>query len=130
MMLDGLVARRLPLAVFSNKYDDFTQHMVQQRLARWPFIAVRGERSGVPRKPDPTAAFELALALNVLPRRIGFVGDSPIDIHTARHAGMISIGVSWGFRSRDELHTTGAQYLLNHPADLLTFIDNNANRRF
>lgn len=118
-LLDGLVARRVKLAVLSNKRDDFTKALVAQRFGRWPFVEVRGEREGVPRKPDPTAAFELALALNVLPANIAFVGDTAIDMKTARNAGMTPIGCLWGFRDRDELLEAGAKRLLSAPLELL-----------
>jgi phosphoglycolate phosphatase len=122
-MLAGAVARRRKLAVLSNKRDDFTRHLVSHALAHVPFVDVRGEREGVPRKPDPTAAFELALALNVLPAHIGFVGDTAIDMRTARNAGMISIGALWGFRGRAELEAAGAKHLLAQPSDLLPLLD-------
>lgn len=122
-MLDGVVARRRRMAVLSNKRDDFTKHLVAHRFARWPFVEVRGEQDGVPRKPNPIAALELALALNVLPERIGFVGDTPIDVLTAKNAGMVSIAVTWGFRSREELTAAGAKLFLDRPEDLLALLD-------
>ena len=121
-MLEGVVASGRKMAVLSNKRDDFTRHLVTHAFGKWPFTDVRGERDGVARKPDPIAAFELALALNVLPERIGFVGDTPIDIATARNAGMIAIGVLWGFRTREELTTAGARFLIEHPKDLLALL--------
>ena len=121
-MLDGAVARGRRLAVLSNKRDDFTRQLITQLFSRWPFVDVRGERDGVPRKPDPTGAFELALELNVLPERIGFVGDTPIDMGTARRAGMVPIGVLWGFRTRAELTESGARFLLERPEDLLPLL--------
>ncbi len=121
-MLDGVVASGRRMAVLSNKRDDFTKHLVAQAFGRWKFVDVRGEREGVPRKPDPTAAFELALELNVLPERIGFVGDTPIDVKTAKAAGMISIAALWGFRSRDELERAGAAHFLERPASLLQLL--------
>lgn len=122
-MLDGVVARGRRMAVLSNKRDDFTRHLVAHRFARWPFVDVRGEQDGVPRKPNPIAALELALALNVLPERIGFVGDTPIDVGTAKNAGMVPIGVLWGFRSREELQAAGARTLLERPEALLDLLD-------
>ncbi|MDP1822119.1 MAG: HAD family hydrolase [Archangium sp.] len=121
-MLDGVVASGRKMAVLSNKRDDFTRHLVTQAFGRWPFVDVRGERDGVPRKPDPTAAYELALELNVIPANIGFVGDTPIDVGTARNAGMIPIGVLWGFRTREELTQAGAKFLLEQPKDLLALL--------
>jgi phosphoglycolate phosphatase len=122
VMLDGVAAARRRMAVLSNKRDDFTKHLIHKQFSRWVFADVRGERDGVPRKPDPSAAIELALALNVLPARIGFVGDTPIDMRTARSAGMVPIGALWGFRTRDELLEGGARHLLEVPADLLKLL--------
>lgn len=121
-MLDAIAQSGRPMAVLSNKRDDFTRHLVRHAFGRFPFVEVRGERDGVPRKPDPTAAYELALALNVLPHRIGFVGDTKIDAQTATRAGMISVGVLWGFRGREELTQHGAQLLLERPQDLLPYL--------
>ncbi len=121
-MLEGAVSRGRKLAVLSNKRDDFTRRMVKQLFGRFPFADVRGEREGVPRKPDPTAAFELSLALNTVPARIGFVGDTKIDMMTAVNAGMHGIGVLWGFRDANELKAAGARVLLEKPADLLALL--------
>jgi phosphoglycolate phosphatase len=78
---------------------------------------------GVPRKPDPTSAFEMALALNTLPANIGFVGDTAVDMKVARAAGMTAIGVLWGFRDRAELESNGAHHVLSTPDELLALID-------
>ena len=121
-MLDGVVAAGRKMAVLSNKRDEFTKHLVAHAFGRWPFADVRGERDRVPRKPDPTAALEIAKTLGVPPEKIGFVGDTPIDIGTARRAGMVPIGVLWGFRSRTELKEAGAAVLLDRPEDLLPLL--------
>lgn len=121
-MLDGVVGSGRKMAVLSNKRDDFTKHLVAQAFGRWPFVAVRGERVGVPRKPDPTAALELAREMRLSPERIGFVGDTAVDIGTARRAGMVPIGVLWGFRGRAELSGAGAEILLEHPLELLPLL--------
>ncbi len=118
-MLDGLVAANVPLAVLSNKRDDFTVELVRRRFSRWPFRAVRGERVDVPRKPDPTAALEIASTLGVAPADCAFVGDTAIDMKTARAAGMLPVGVLWGFRGREELLEAGAKRLIAHPRELL-----------
>ncbi|MFO0597555.1 MAG: HAD family hydrolase [Myxococcaceae bacterium] len=121
-LLGALQQRGTRLAVLSNKRDDFTRHLVEHAFPEVRFADVRGEREGVPRKPDPTAAFELSLALDVMPHRIGFVGDTAIDMKTAVNAGMIPIGVLWGFRSREELVGAGARHLLAQPSDLLALL--------
>ena len=118
-LLDALVAQRLPLAILSNKREDFTVELVRRLFSRWPFVVVRGERVGAPRKPDPTAALEISRALGVPPARCAFVGDTAIDILTAVASGMQPIGVLWGFRGSEELLSAGATRLLAHPAELL-----------
>ncbi len=122
VMLDGIVAAGRKMAVLSNKRDEFTRHLVEQAFGKWPFVEVRGERDGVPRKPDPTAALEIAKIIGTPPAEIAFVGDTPIDMGTARHAGMVPIGVLWGFRSRTELSEAGAAILLDRPQDLLPLL--------
>lgn len=107
------------LAVLSNKREDFTRAVVQALFPKVPFDQVRGERSGVPRKPDPTAAFDLARELGVPPEACAFVGDTAVDMDTARAAGMFAVGVLWGFRSKEELVNHGARVLLAHPLELL-----------
>ena len=120
--LDALVARRLPLAVLSNKPHDATVAMVAHFLGRWPFAAVQGHRDGVPRKPDPTSALAIAAALGVEPSECVFVGDSAVDVQTARRAGMMAVGVAWGFRGEDELRGAGAHHVLGAPSELLAML--------
>ena len=106
-LLDELAERPIPLAVLSNKPHEFTQRCVQHYLSQWKFHAVFGQRDGVPRKPDPAAAREIAGLLRVDAARCLYVGDTAVDMHTARNAGMRPVGVLWGFRLRDELESAG-----------------------
>ncbi len=118
-MLDQLVANGLQLAILSNKPEAFTLLCVEKLLPHWPFSPIFGQRPGVPKKPDPAAALEAAQRLNSSPREILYVGDTSIDMHTARSAGMDPVGVLWGFRGADELKEAGAGWLINHPRELL-----------
>jgi phosphoglycolate phosphatase len=117
-VLSQLAAENVRLAVLSNKADAFTRRLVEGLLPGVPFTSIYGERSGVPRKPDPTAALAVAAELGVAPGDCAFVGDTAVDMNTARNAGMYSIGVTWGFRSPEELRTHGARALAT-PADEL-----------
>jgi phosphoglycolate phosphatase len=121
-LLDALTARGVKMAVLSNKREDFTVELVRRQLPHWPFVEVRGERSGVPRKPDPQAALALATALGLTPADCAFVGDTPIDVKTAVNAGMLPVGVLWGFRTRDELAAAGARHTLTNPGELLALL--------
>jgi phosphoglycolate phosphatase len=122
-LLDALVARGLKLAVLSNKPDPFTQRCVDELLARWTFDVVLGAGDKFPRKPDPTGATEIARSLGMLAAECLYVGDSGVDSQTARAARMCAVGALWGFRDRAELLNAGAQFLINHPTEVLDVLD-------
>lgn len=118
-LLERLGARDVPICVLSNKPHEPACAMVTALFPRIPFRAVVGQRRDRPLKPDPTVALELAAAMRVPPSRCGLVGDSAIDIRTARAAGMPVLAVTWGFCSRSELQAAGADTLIERPAQLL-----------
>lgn len=121
-LLNSLTERGLKLAVLSNKPHEFALRCVEHYFpAR--FEAVFGQREGVPRKPDPAAAFEIAQCLGIAVGEIVYVGDSAVDMETALNAGMRPIGVAWGFRSVDELRAAGAATVIAQPLELLGFLD-------
>ena len=121
-MLNGMVSRHIPMAVLSNKPEEFTATMVEQLLSRWTFREVRGMRPGMPAKPDPTAALDIATCLEVEPAVCLYVGDTATDMKTAVAAGMLAVGVTWGFRERDELLVSGADTIVDDPAELLDLL--------
>ena len=122
-LLDALAARKLPLAILSNKPHQFTRLCAAHYLDSWTWAAVFGQREGVPRKPDPIAALAIAHDLGILAAHFVYVGDSSVDMRTARNAGMKAVGVSWGFRSVEELRATGAEAIIDHPSELLPLLD-------
>ncbi|WP_010257624.1 HAD family hydrolase [Treponema primitia] len=105
-------------AVLSNKADSITQLVIGKLFPRYTFDMVLGERPGVPRKPDPTAAWELITELDSSPRETLFVGDSEVDVATALAAECSFLGVSWGFRGRAILEAAGADRIIDDPAEL------------
>ncbi|MBW3540190.1 MAG: HAD family hydrolase [Planctomycetes bacterium] len=122
-LLDELTARGLPLAVLSNKPHDFTVRCIAEYLGRWKFAAVVGAREGVPHKPDPTSALKVARQLGTEPSRCVYLGDSDVDMETARRAGMRPIGAAWGFRTTEELRSAAALAVIAQPQDLLRCLD-------
>lgn len=118
-ILHTLIQKEIPLAVLSNKRDDATKLCVGSYFPSVRFAEVRGERSGVPIKPHPQAALEIAAFLNVLPEECLFVGDSEIDLRTAHAANMKSVGVTWGFRPRSLLEDERATHIITAPSELL-----------
>jgi phosphoglycolate phosphatase len=122
-LLDALVARGLKLAVLSNKPDRFTQQCVDELLANWAFDVVMGANDQFPRKPDPASAKETARRLGVPPAECLYVGDSGVDMQTARSAHMCAVGALWGFRGQKELRKNGAQFLIKKPSEALELLD-------
>jgi len=107
-MLAGCAERGQQLAVLSNKAHAFTQELVTRLLPDVPFSQVWGERPAqFPRKPDPAAALALCEELGVAPGEVAMVGDTLFDLGCARAAGLSGVGVTWGFRSREELEALG-----------------------
>lgn len=122
-MLDALAARDLRLAVLSNKPDADTKRCVAELLPNWEFELVLGQRDGIPHKPDPTGAIEIAEALGVPASTILYVGDTAVDMQTAAAARMFPAGALWGFRPRQELEASGARAFLAHPLEILAILD-------
>jgi phosphoglycolate phosphatase len=118
-VLARLQGEGVKLAVLSNKPDASTRRLVEALLPDVRFGAVYGERAGVPRKPDPTAALGIAAELGVEPGDCAFIGDTAVDMNTARAAGMYSVGVTWGFRDVEELQSNGARVLAHTSDELL-----------
>ena len=121
-VLEALRAKGVLLAVLSNKMDLLTRRIVQVCFGDALLHPVYGERQGVARKPDPSAALGIASELGVEPARCLFVGDTAVDMNTARAAGMYGVGVTWGFRGREELEQSGAKVIIEAPGELLRLV--------
>ena len=121
-MFDELVSRHIKIAVLSNKLHAFTKQCVDELLPNWKFDVVVGSQNEIPLKPDPTSALQIAKQLDLSPSQILYVGDSDIDMKTGVAAGMHTVGVLWGFRTKDELQKNGAKTLIGKPRELLALI--------
>lgn len=101
-------------AVLSNKADFATQALCE-RYFEGLFDAVAGEREaeGIPKKPAPDAVFALMRALGVTAEETVYIGDSEVDVQTAKNAGVDCIAVSWGFRTKAELLEAGATVVVD-----------------
>jgi len=115
------VARKMKLAILSNKPHYFTKKMI--RHTKNPFGVYSGEEADKPKKPDPTVALELAKRLIVKPQYVALVGDSPVDIKTAKNAGMIAIGAAWGYGNKKDLQDAGADLIFDSPTEMTTYFD-------
>jgi len=113
----------LRLAVLSNKPDSFTKMMVPELLPCWTFDLIFGARPGVPVKPDPQSAREIAGLWGIVPERILYLGDTATDMRTATAAGMYAVGAAWGFRTVEELSQAGARSVIQHPSELIQLLE-------
>jgi phosphoglycolate phosphatase len=118
-LLGSLWNSGVKTAVLSNKADDFTKTMVSHFFGARRFEMVLGKSNDFPGKPDPSGALHIASRMGVRPHECVFVGDSDIDMQTARNAGMYPAGVLWGFRGAGELLASGAELLVSRPAEIV-----------
>ncbi|MDE6623923.1 MAG: HAD family hydrolase [Alistipes sp.] len=118
-LLAELVRRGVRVAVASNKFQTGTEKLVRLFFPEIPFVAVLGQRPGVPLKPDPAVVEEILAATGASRDRTLYVGDSGIDMQTAAAAGVRSVGVSWGFRAREELVEAGAGRIADRAEEIL-----------
>jgi phosphoglycolate phosphatase len=123
--LETLFSAGFRLAVLSNKPHPFTVEIVHRLFPRLPFDPVLGQRPGTPRKPDPEAALQIARHWDLMPEHCRFIGDSTVDLETARGAGMPAIAVGWGYHDASALRAAGAASVLEKVTDLdSTLADN------
>jgi len=116
--LDSLAAAGFKLAVLSNKPHPFTVEIVQRIFPGLPFDPVFGQRPDTPRKPDPEAALQIARHWGVAPEACCFIGDSTVDLETARGAGMPAVMVGWGYHDTSALLAAGAKSVAEKVTDL------------
>lgn len=120
-LLTVLRKRGIKVGVLSNKLDSATQQLIRHYFYGKVDVAF-GEHSGVPRKPDPTSCRMVMEQLGVRPEEVLYVGDSGVDMRTARNAGLTAVGATWGFRSRSELIDNGADLLADLPVQILMML--------
>jgi len=113
--MEALKAAGYAMAIISNKPDYAVKPLCREHFGD---IAAFGEVPGIPRKPAPDMVLRAAEQLGVSPTECIYVGDSDVDVETARNAGMQGLSVLWGFRDRPELEQAGAAHFCEAPADL------------
>jgi phosphoglycolate phosphatase len=121
-LLESLQAKGIPLAVLSNKPHPFTSTIVARVFPGIDFKVVLGQLPGIPHKPDPSGALEIANLFGLLPGECTVIGDSTMDLETARNAGMAAIAVTWGFHDRERLIEAGAERIAENPDALLAML--------
>lgn len=122
-VLSAFVKAGIKMSVMSNKPDDHTKIIVKELLPDIPFELVFGNQPGRPHKPNPEVPLEVAAKMGVTPEETAFIGDSDVDMQTGVNAGMIPVGCTWGFRSKEVIAEAGAKYIMDRPLELLRLLD-------
>lgn len=118
-LLRDLTDRGIKVAVASNKYKGAVEALIRHYFPEIPWAAIEGQKEGIPVKPDPSVVFEILAAVPTPKSGVLYVGDSGVDMETARRACVESCGVTWGFRSRQELQENYAAHIVDTPSQLL-----------
>lgn len=121
-LLKHLTDTGVNLAVTSNKYQRAVTKIIAHYFPEANWKAVLGNMPDIPRKPDPSIVF---MALNECPTpksQVLYVGDSGVDMETARRAAVESVGVAWGFRPVSELASAYANHIVTNPDEIMTLV--------
>lgn len=121
-LLRELTARGVKLAVATNKFQDVAQRIVAHFFPDTPFVAVLGNVPDRHTKPDPSVDFAVLNESPTPKANVFHVGDSAVDIETARRACVHSVGVTWGFRPQIELRRALADHIISSPEELLPIV--------
>ncbi len=120
-LLENLKSRGVRTVLLTNKNHGHALQIVEKLFGGSLFDVILGAGK-FKRKPDPEAPLYVAEKLGVLPCECAFVGDSDVDIETAKNAGMYGVGVSWGFRDREELKNAGADEIADNATELAVIL--------
>lgn len=118
-MLDKLKANGMSFAVASNKYQEGTEYLIGELFGNYEFVRILGQRDGMPIKPDPMIVIEAMEGMDGISKdEVVYCGDSDVDMQTGINAGVKTIGVTWGFRTREELASYSPWMLADHPEEI------------
>lgn len=119
-LLEELRRNDIDIAVASNKYQAAVGKLIDHFFGSLRWSAIEGQKEGVPVKPDPSIVFEILSECPTPKRQVLYVGDSGVDMVTARRAGVTSVGVTWGFRPEKELRDNYADHIATRPDRILS----------
>ena len=117
-MLEGLKSKGVKLGVLSNKFDAAVKDLAGFYFPV-TFDVAKGESPTCPRKPDPTGLLASIQEIGLNPSQVAYIGDSAGDMKTAKAAGAMAIGVSWGYQTVDRLVSAGADMVIDDPLAIL-----------
>lgn len=117
-MLEALKSKGVKLGVLSNKFDAAVKDLAGFYFPA-TFDVAKGESPTCPRKPDPTGLLASIQEIGLNPSQVAYIGDSAGDMKTAKAAGAMAIGVSWGYQTVDRLVSAGADMVIDDPLAIL-----------
>lgn len=120
--LEQLKKMQIKMAVVSNKFDQGVKELNSLYFSSYIALAY-GSMEGVPAKPSPQVLLKAMKELGSDPSSTLFVGDSDVDVKTAKNAGTACAGVTWGFQDKERLEEEGASYLIDSPGELLGILE-------
>ena len=121
-MLQSLNEKKIPISICTNKKQEYTDEILKRFFDGVEFVEVIGDKSDGLHKPNPFYPLQIASSMNLETQDLYFVGDSDVDMQTAINSNMHGIGVSWGFRSVEELKNAGAKTIIYHADELLELL--------
>lgn len=121
-LLRSLREKGFLTAVVSNKVDAAVQDLCRDFFPGLFDMAV-GEKEGIRKKPAPDSVFAVLEKLQIKKEQAVYIGDSDVDLDTAKNAGMEAIAVEWGFRTREFLQEHGAKQIVSTPAQILEALE-------
>lgn len=122
-LLNNLKFNNIKIAVLTNKPHDRAIDVVTALFGKDYFDIILGQRDDYERKPSPQGALIIAERFNISPSECLYLGDTNTDMKTGKSAGMFTVGVTWGFRDRQELIDNNADFIIDKPMDLLKLFD-------
>ena len=122
-LLAFLKKKGIRIAVFSNKPHHQAVENIETIFGKDYFDVIRGEQPGTPKKPAPDGAWKICEELGINPKNCLYLGDTNTDMKTGIAAGMDTVGVTWGFRSREELAACGPKYIVTHPSEVERIVE-------
>ena len=122
-LLAWMKDRGMKLAVLTNKAAPQAVANIEKVYGRGYFDLITGERPGLKRKPDPQGALYTAKTLGVTPEECLYVGDTNTDMETGLAAGMDTVGVTWGFRGREELEEFHPRFIVDDPREVISILE-------
>lgn len=120
-LLKQLSEDNFKMAVVSNKFDQAAKKLTQDYFGNYINVSI-GDSENVARKPAPDPVYKALEELGSKAEKAIYLGDSEVDIETAKNSGLISVGAAWGFKGREFLKANGAEYVIDQPRELLNLI--------